>query len=42
MRGFGRVLWSGLAAVALFGMAAAPLHAQGKRVIGISHGLQRP
>jgi hypothetical protein len=30
MRAFGRVLWSALAAVTLFGVAAAPVQAQGK------------
>jgi hypothetical protein len=30
MRAFRRVFWSGLAAVTLFGLAAAPIHAQGK------------
>ena len=30
MRAFRRLLWSALAAVSLFGMAAAPVHAQGK------------
>jgi hypothetical protein len=30
MRAFRRVLWSGLAAVTLFGVAAVPVHAQGK------------
>jgi hypothetical protein len=30
MRAFSRVLWSGLAAITLFGVVAAPVHAQGK------------
>lgn len=30
MRGVRHLLWSGMAAISLFGVAAAPVHAQGK------------